>query len=766
MLTNKLQTKANRTGVSNDRYIPSFFRLTNSADRTELEHLLDTNNYLSVHDTMASQLKDLVKSKNPSVVLTADEITAKITEHLGSVPMAEYGVWVYYPWSEKLVHLLDEEEFVELRTNRNKYKITDEEQKLLATKKLGIVGLSVGQSVALTMAMERVFGELRIADFDELDITNLNRLRTGVHNIDLKKTVIVAREIAEIDPYLKITLFSDGLTTDTIDNFFTVGGNLDIIIDECDGLDMKIVLRQRAKALGIPVVMEASDRGTIDVERFDLEPSRPLLHGFIDHLDHTIVGKLTTNEEKIPYILPMLGIETISKRLKASMVEVKQSISTWPQLASAVVLGGALVTDVCRRMLLDQYHESGRYFVDIEEQIGDRPLRMEGVYESKEMNYPELTIEEMQHAIDRVNLKTSSATPDDLIKIAEAASLAPSAGNNQPWKLLSKDGALYLFHDKEQSYSWTDELDFIAQISLGAALENAAVKAESLGYEVVIDTFPVPENKMLIAAVFLSKTDRKSPLQALEKYIGLRCTNRNYGDRTPVESEILNQLANEAKSFDGAKLSYLTKPDDIFEFAEIESAAERLRVLHSQSHFEFFTKELKWNPTGKEIVTEGLDLKTLGMTVGEETGMKVASDPGVIALLNKWNAGKVFEKNGRAAIKTSSAIGLVSMPYYSPVNYVTGGRALERVWLLGAQYELAIHPVSAPILLHTRIKYGNTDSADANMINKINELYRKLCILFPELNDRLGVFLFRISKADETAARSLRKPIEELYNSI
>ncbi|MGB1031398.1 MAG: ThiF family adenylyltransferase, partial [Flavobacteriales bacterium] len=117
------------------------------------------------------------------------------------VEPADYGVWVYYPWLRKLVHLLDEKEFVECRTNRNKYKITAEEQEVLSKKVVGVVGLSVGQSVSLTMAMERSFGELRIADFDDLELTNLNRIRTGVHNLGLPKTTIVAREIAEIDPF-------------------------------------------------------------------------------------------------------------------------------------------------------------------------------------------------------------------------------------------------------------------------------------------------------------------------------------------------------------------------------------------------------------------------------------------------------------------------------------------------------------------------------------------------------------------------------------
>src|SRR5690606_3975260 len=141
-----------------------------------------------------------------------------------------------------------------------RYKISPEEYNILATKKIGVIGLSVGQSVATTMALERTCGELRIADYDILELSNLNRIRTGVHNLGLLKTINVAREIAEFDPFLKVTCFHEGINENNISEFLLEGGKLDILIDECDGLDIKILCRQKAKELTIPVVMEASDR--------------------------------------------------------------------------------------------------------------------------------------------------------------------------------------------------------------------------------------------------------------------------------------------------------------------------------------------------------------------------------------------------------------------------------------------------------------------------------------------------------------------------
>jgi len=106
--------------------------------------------------------------------------------------------------------------------------------------------------------MERICGEIRLADFDIAELSNLNRLRTGLHNMGTNKTIIAAREIMEIDPFIEVILFHDGLLKQNMDDFFTGGGKLDLFIEVCDGMDIKIESRFKARELGIPVVMDTN----------------------------------------------------------------------------------------------------------------------------------------------------------------------------------------------------------------------------------------------------------------------------------------------------------------------------------------------------------------------------------------------------------------------------------------------------------------------------------------------------------------------------
>lgn len=141
-------------------YKPVFFRLANHEDKQAFEKLI-AEDLIFLHDELYDQLKELIKSRNPTRNFTSADYPELIGQHLSGSSADSYGVWVFYPWSRRVVHMLDEVEFIELRTAANKNKITTEERDLLVTKKVGVIGLSVGQSVSLTLALERGCGELR-----------------------------------------------------------------------------------------------------------------------------------------------------------------------------------------------------------------------------------------------------------------------------------------------------------------------------------------------------------------------------------------------------------------------------------------------------------------------------------------------------------------------------------------------------------------------------------------------------------------------------
>jgi molybdopterin/thiamine biosynthesis adenylyltransferase len=760
-------------------FVPLFYRLNNPKDNKSLENLLETCLHISVKDAIHLQVMELIKSRNPGTDFANNELALLANEHLQNLGNEKYGVWVYYPWLNRLVHILDEEEFIEVRTNRNQYKITPKEKDILAQQKVGVIGLSVGQSVAVTMAMERGFGEIRLADFDKIELSNLNRIRTGVHNLDVSKVIVVAREISEIDPFLKVVCYHEGLTENNMDDFYTKGGKLDIIIDECDDVAMKIRCRQKAKSLRIPVVMEASDRGTIDIERFDLDPNRPILHGFVDHLDIEKVKLAKTNKEKVPYILAIANVETISERGKASMLEVGQTITSWPQLASAVALGGAISTDVCRRIALNQFTDSGRYFIDLEELIANRNNNLEKFKKtfperSSTALKEELTLRKEHLALpkgDTIVGKGKIALDDGTIEqLVSAAILAPSGGNCQPWKWIYQNDLLYLFHDEKHSIALLDFNHNGSHIGLGAATENLVLTAHKMGLEVHVEEFPPHQEGRLIAIFSFYSTSFSSSSVVLEPhivddlvaFIPERCTNRATSKTVPIDAEILKQFKTIASSEEGVQIQVFEDADDLNTLANIIGKVDRLLITNKEYHHDLMS-EIRWTPEENEATRDGIDIETADLSPTDMIGFKMAKNWAVVNQLNRWKGGSVFEKLSKKAVSKASAIVVISASDYSKEHFYWVGRMLQRAWLFANKHNLSIQPHTGLTFLINRLIQGNGVGLDQQLIHQLNQLNAEFSTLATE-GGKNKAFLFRIFVSNKPVVKSLRRNLDDVLS--
>ena len=118
--------------------------------------------------------------------------------------VAEPCRWAYYPWRRTVVAVLGPRAFRAVRLDRNRNMITADEQTRLGALRIGVVGLSVGHVIAHTLAAQGLCGELRLADFDRIELSNLNRVPATVLDLGLNKAEVAARRIAELDPYLPV----------------------------------------------------------------------------------------------------------------------------------------------------------------------------------------------------------------------------------------------------------------------------------------------------------------------------------------------------------------------------------------------------------------------------------------------------------------------------------------------------------------------------------------------------------------------------------
>jgi molybdopterin/thiamine biosynthesis adenylyltransferase len=734
---------------------PAIFRLYNVEDQKKLRSFFEKGLIKSTHDTIFEQITGLIETRLPDRRLSREQLRSLGHEHLGDVPPHEYGSWIFFPWSGRLVHVLPEEEFRELRTSRNRNKITESEQEKLRGLRIGVVGLSVGNATAITLALEEVGGQYRLADFDYLELSNMNRLRTAVHNLGINKACFTAREIFEINPYADVKIFPDGITPSNIDEFLSAEGALDLLFDECDDLQIKILLRERAREAGIPVVMETSDRGMIDIERFDLEPDRPLLHGLVGDLSADGLGDLST-AEKIPIILRMIGSRTQSLRMAASLVDIETSIKTWPQLASAVALGGALTTDVARRIALGEFQGSGRYYVDIDELVSDAA---DGTVEVSPLEA--LQVSELAKKIEAppVRRSVTEASAEQIRTLVEYGAMAPSGGNCQPWHFVWQDKVLEIRHDTERSASFLDFEDTASHLAIGAAAENVDRVAAAMGYWADIQPFPDGADRDCVCRIRLLSDENRGNAEGPE-VIAQRATNRRLGPRRVLSEETVSALTTAARSHGGA-LRLVSRDAELLEIADILAQGDRLRFFSKIMHREMLS-EVRWNPLEAEQTRDGIDVATLELSAGDLAGFRLVSSWQVMATAKKLGVGSGLEKPTRNAIAGASAVGLALYPEYCPETFFQGGRVVEAVWLSATAHDVAFQPMTALTYLFLRLRQGQGIGLSQDERYALEGLWERFAALFDFDDDLSPLMLFRIAKVEQPSARSLRRRVDDI----
>jgi hypothetical protein len=741
---------------------PRLFNPSCADDRRLLTRLAKERHVELCESQIAAQIAELVEVRNPSLKGNQGEISRLTAVHLINKHTADFGTWVYYPWSCKLIQVLPKAEFREVRNSRNRYKISKTEQDDLSARRIGIVGLSVGYAVAQVLAMEGCATEFRLADFDRISLSNLNRLPCGIADIGLNKAVNAARKMYEFDPYLDISVFPEGLREENLQRFMLEGGRLDLLIEECDDLYMKVRVRELARSKRVPVIMETNDRGMLDIERFDTEPDRPILHGLLGTFKSDDLKGLTA-EEKVPIVIKILGEGRISQRLATSLAEINKSIVSWPQLGSGAMLGGGVAADAARRLLTGEFNVSGRFYVDIHDIVSDSPVA--GVVPNmvSEISTLRQEADANEPVADVTSHSMTSEFSDAVIrKIVAAGVLAPSGGNVQPWKFVwTRNTKLRCSLDPTRLSSFLDYDRRAAHLSLGAAVENMCLTALDLGFSPEISAISRQDNTVQ-CEITLSPSDSKLTGHELlaARAIKERTTNRRLSARVPLDPkdrETLEQVA----SSRGAQLHLLTGEDELREIGAILGAGDKFRFTCETLYREMIS-EMRWQPAETAATRDGIDIETLELRKFDKSGMRLLSSWGVVQFLRKTGAISFIERSAQVSVGAASAVALVTIPGTSSESFFEGGRVVEAIWLAATVLGLAIQPMSALPYIFGRLENGS--GFDANEVGILTTLRARYLKLFKLGNNVAELLLFRIAKAGPLSVRSLRRPLEDMLS--
>lgn len=267
---------------------------------------------------------------------------------------------------------------------------------------------------------------------------------------------------------------------------------------------------------------------------------------------------------------------------------------------------------------------------------------------------------------------TSLETIEELL---DAARVAPSAQNTQPWRFRVGPGRIDVFAEESRRLHVADEDGREMLLSIGCAIESIAIAAERSGMLASVDLFPRPGREDLVATLRFRRRMPGDPFRdpALFDALPLRHTNRGMYTGASLPAESMTRLR-ESVVEEGVGVFVTEDPSTLENVACLVADADR---------------ELHANPAFRRERARTIGAGAFGMSRLQRGLMR-------LALPHIDLGGHIAERNAER-MRTAGAAAVIVSLTDDRASRVRAGQVVLRFWLLAAHLGLAVQPMSSPL---------------------------------------------------------------------
>jgi hypothetical protein len=355
----------------------------------------------------------------------------------------------------------------------------------------------------------------------------------------------------------------------------------------------------------------------------------------------------------------------------------------------------------------------------------------------------------------------TDATPISFRELAQAAVLAPSPDNNQPWRFTVEGNRLVIRPDMERNLP-SDVGGMFMMMALGAAAENAAIAARNLGFDTEVVCRPNSAGGDLpLVEIALRPGASADPLFP---YLADRRTCRKWYSTQPLAHDDDLAIESSIESFPEVQLHWVTGKSPIRQLARLVATTDLVRLQHRPFHEELY-KQLRFTPDEAQRTRDGLDLRTLELPPGAGALLGALRNWRRMALVHRLHLGWMLAVPSAAAVRKSGAIGIVTVSSPTVEHYLEGGRAFQRIWLTAQARAVALQPLgSLPIFLAHLEQLGGRElkAEHRRRLARVPQMFHEIA---PAARGRVLLMLFRAGYGAAPSCRSLRRPLEDVFRA-
>lgn len=260
------------------------------------------------------------------------------------------------------------------------------------------------------------------------------------------------------------------------------------------------------------------------------------------------------------------------------------------------------------------------------------------------------------------------------LRVAESALRAPSVHNSQPWLWRVRGDRVELHADRSRQLTVSDTSGRNLTISCGAALHQAAVAAQALGWPAEITRLPDPRDPDHLATLHLRSGVRPveavADLQALQE----RRTDRRRFTSWPIPPERLDRLAGSVDVDQVRVVPITAAPDRV----HVELLVSRATTIE-RSDQRYAGEQRSWLDHSD---VDGIPRELLPEPDGRA--------PSRLSRFIEEPA----EHDPRAMIENSDGLLVIATETDDPEGWLRAGEALSMLWLHAMKDGLSVVPLS------------------------------------------------------------------------
>jgi nitroreductase len=291
--------------------------------------------------------------------------------------------------------------------------------------------------------------------------------------------------------------------------------------------------------------------------------------------------------------------------------------------------------------------------------------------------------------------------------ILDAARIAPSHDNMQPWRFVAEGDTVSFLVDHERDRSPANAAGRLARIAVGAAIECALLRAGRNGSTV---RFLPPRANALVT---LSFSPPKRMVEA-DKALVRRATNRRLYDARPLDDATFTWLQQATTPpVEGTKTLWFGR-ERVRSLGPIVEEGEAVFLGDPRAR-DAALRAMRFDVRDNEEVTQGLSVGSLELSTSERTTLDALRRTPQDRLA-VTNAMAKMGAHARRLVESASGVCVIVTRGSEPAADVAAGRSMQRAWLALTRRGLVAQPMGAIPALEAMLELDEPGGAPAEAV--------------------------------------------------